>query len=175
MDDLRYPIGPLSFSEGALTDEARKALIDAIEAHPARMRAAVKDLDDRQLDTSYRDGGWTLRQVVHHVVDSHLNAYQRFKLALTEEKATIREYNEKAWAELPEAKSGPVEMSLTLLEALHLRWVTTLRGMSPEDFQRVVDYPGMGDLTLDRLLEIYGWHGPHHEAHVTSTRERLGW
>ncbi len=126
MDDPRYPIGPFSPAGRPLSDDERAAHIEHIRAHPARMREAVRGLDDEQLDTPYRDGGWTVRQVVHHVVDSHLNAYMRFKLAATEDHPTIRTYEESRWAELPEAKSAPVELSLTLLEALHARWVAFL-------------------------------------------------
>lgn len=175
MSDVRYPIGKFASVGRPLTDEERSKLIDTIEGHPARMRAAVAGLTDEQLDTPYRDGGWTVRQVAHHVVDSHVNAYCRFKLTMTEDKPTIRTYEEQLWAELPEAKSAPVEMSLAILDALHARWVSFLRALRPEDFSRPLHYPGSGDVTMDRLLEIYGWHGPHHEAHVTSLRERMGW
>ena len=175
MNDVRYPIGRLSPLGRPLADEERAALIDAIEAHPSRIRAAVTGLSDEQLDTRYRDGGWTLRQVVHHVVDSHVNAYVRFKLALTEDNPTIRTYEEAMWAELPDGKTAPVEGSLAILDALHARWVSCLRNMTPEDFRRPLHYPGMGDVHLDLLLEIYGWHGPHHEAHVTTMRERNAW
>ena len=175
MSNVRYPIGPLSLVGRALEGHERAALIDAIENHPARMRAAVDGLTDEQLDTTYRDGGWTLRQVVHHVVDSHVNAYVRFKLALTEDNPAIRTYEEAVWAELPDAKTAPVEGSLAILEALHPRWVSCLRSLEPEDFARPLQYPGIGDVTVDLLLEIYGWHGPHHEAHITATRERMGW
>ena len=175
MSDVRYPIGPFKSVQRTLTAEERKKLIDAIEVAPARMRAAVSGLSDEQLDTPYRDGGWTVRQVVHHVVDSHVNAYCRFKLSLTEDNPTIRTYEEKEWAELPDAKSNPVEGSLAILDALHPRWVSLLRAMKPEDFERPLHYPGIGDRKVDVLLEIYGWHGAHHEAHVTSLRERMGW
>ena len=175
MEDLRYPIGRLDFKGRPLTDDERVSLIDVIEAHPARMRAAVTGLNDEQLDTPYRDGGWTARQVVHHVVDSHLNSYVRFKLLLTEDKPTIGTYEESAWAELPEAKSAPVEVSLVLLEALHTRWVMALRAITSEQFMRVMAHPEVGDMTGDALLEIYGWHCPHHVAHVTALRDRMGW
>ena len=175
MSDLRYPIGRLAPVGRPLTPQERVVLVDAVAAHPARMRAAVAGLTDEQLDTRYREGGWTLRQVVHHVVDSHVNAYVRFKLALTEDNPTIPTYEEQLWAELPDGKSAPVEGSLAILEALHARWVSCLRNMAPEDFERPLHYPGMGDVKVDLLLEIYGWHCPHHEAHITSTRERHGW
>lgn len=173
--DPRYPIGPFRSLGRPLTDEERARLIDSIEGHPARMRTAVTGLDDDQLDTPYRDGGWTPRQVVHHVVDSHLNAYVRFKLAVTEDVPTIGTYQESVWAELPDGKHAPVEGSLRILEALHPRWVSFLRALEPADFRRAVNHPEIGQITVDTLLEIYGWHGPHHEAHVTQLRERNGW
>jgi hypothetical protein len=139
------------------------------------MRAAVDGLTDQQLDTPYRDGGWTVRQVVHHVVDSHLNSYVRFKLAVTEDTPAIITYDQAAWAELPDAKNAPVEGSLALLESLHSRWVSFLRGLSSEDCGRKIRHPEWGEITVDLLLEIYGWHSLHHEAHVTGLRERMGW
>jgi hypothetical protein len=150
-------------------------MIDAIEVHPANIRAAVAGLNDQQLDTPYREGGWTVRQVVHHVVDSHINSYVRFKLAVTEDKPTIGTYQEAAWAELPEARSAPVEMSLAILEALHVRWVTMLRAFDADHFARLVQHPEVGVISVDVLLEIYGWHCPHHEAHVTRLRDRKRW
>ncbi len=174
-DDLRYPIGPFRSVGRSLTAEERTGHIDTIAGHPARMRDLVSDLDDGQLDTPYREGGWTVRQVVHHVVDSHLNAYVRFKLAVTEDRPTICTYQEKLWAELPDAKSAPIGGSLAILENLHGRWVTFLRALGEDEFRRVFVHPELGDLTVDILLEIYGWHGPHHEAHVQRLREREGW
>ena len=150
-------------------------MIDTIEAHPANMRAAVAGLNDEQLDTPYRDGGWTVRQVVHHVVDSHINSYVRFKLAVTEDQPTIGTYEEAQWAELPEARSAPVEMSLAILEALHTRWVTMLRAFDADHFTRLLRYPDVGVVSVDVLLEIYSWHCPHHEAHVTRLKDRMGW
>ncbi len=175
MEELRYPVGRIDFKGRPLTPDERGAMIDAIEAHPGRMRAAVDGLTEAQLDTPYREGGWTVRQVVHHVVDSHLNSYLRFKLTLTEEHPTIRTYDQEAWAELPEAKRAPVEMSLALLDALHSRWVAMLRGMTPEDWGRSFEHPEIGSLSADQLLEIYAWHCPHHERHITGLRERMGW
>lgn len=173
--DVRYPIGPFSSKQRPLTEDERTSLIDAIAAHPAHMRAAVDGLDDTQLDTPYREGGWTVRQVVHHVVDSHVNSYVRFRLGATEENATVGTYREAAWAELPDARTAPVEMSLAILDALHPRWVMSLRSLTPEDFRRTMQHPEVGEVTLDMLLEIYGWHCPHHEAHITQLRERMGW
>lgn len=175
MEELRYPIGRFTPKKRPLTSEERVAMVDAIEAHPANMRAAVAGLTAEQLDTPYREDGWTVRQVVHHVVDSHLNAYVRFKLAVTEDHPTIGTYEQARWAELPEAKTGPTEMSLALLDALHVRWVAFLRGLGNDDFERTVYYPEHGDISVDVLLEIYGWHCPHHEAHITSLRERAQW
>jgi uncharacterized damage-inducible protein DinB len=152
----------------------RSALIDNIALVPARMRAAVRSLNDAQLDTPYRDGGWTVRQVVPHVPDSHLNAYTRFKLALTEEVPTIKPYNEAAWAELPDSR-GAIVVSLDLLEALHERWVPLLRTLEEADYQRTFKHPEMGLMTLGALLRLYEWHGRHHVAHITNLRERMGW
>ncbi|NNL30744.1 MAG: putative metal-dependent hydrolase [Gemmatimonadetes bacterium] len=174
-DDPRYPTGPFESVGRRLTPEERGRHIDTIAEHPARMRAAVAGLSDAQLDTPYRDGGWTVRQVVHHVVDSHLNAYVRFKLAVTEERPTIGTYEEQLWAELPDVKSAPVAGSLALLEHLHARWVAFLRALDADAFRRAFVHPEMGDLNVDILLEIYAWHGPHHEAHITRLREGEGW
>jgi uncharacterized damage-inducible protein DinB len=174
MTDLRYPIGKFSF-QGTLNEGQKKKLIDDIEQMPARLRAAIQGLSERQLDTPYRDGGWTVRQVVHHVPDSHLNSYVRFKLALTENEPTIRPYMEDLWAELPEAKSAAPEVSLALLEALHKRWVMTLRAMKLEDWKRTFRHPEIGLMSLEKNLALYAWHGGHHVAHITSLRERMGW
>lgn len=174
MEDLRYPIGPMP-RVPALTPAEREEAIAAIAAVPALLRSAVAGLTDAQLDTPYRPGGWTVRQVIHHVPDSHLNAYVRFKLALTEEHPRIRTYEEARWAELPEARTAPVEVSLALVEALHDRWVRSLRALAPEEFSRTLDHPDHGTLVLDSLLAIYAWHGRHHTAHVTELRRREGW
>jgi uncharacterized damage-inducible protein DinB len=175
VDDLRFPTGRFASVKRPLTPEERAAKIEAIRATPTRLRSAVAGLSDAQLDTPYRDGGWTLRQVVHHVVDSHVNAYARFRLALTEDNPTIRPYQEKLWAELPDAKTLPVESSLAILEALHARWVALLEALAPEQCRRPLYHPESGDMTIDTLLEVYGWHGPHHTAHVTGLRSRRGW
>jgi hypothetical protein len=174
MSDLRYPIGKVEFEAG-MTDGRRKELIDQIEAAPHLLRDAVRGLDDEQLATPYRPDGWNVRQVVHHLPDSHLNSYIRFKLALSEDQPTIKPYDEAAWAEMPEARTAPVEISLDLLEALHRRWVIMLRSMSPAEFARSFNHPELGLVTLDRALSIYAWHGRHHVAHVTSLRARMGW
>jgi hypothetical protein len=174
MEDLKYPIGRLVRPE-RMTAEEHQAAIATIAATPAKLRAAVAGLTDAQLDTPYRPDGWTVRQVVHHVPDSHMNAYIRFKLGLTEDEPTIRPYQEDRWARLPEAISGPVEGSLALLETLHERWVAALRAMTEDDWARPYRHPETGAHRLDALLAVYAWHGPHHVAHITSLRERQGW
>jgi hypothetical protein len=172
--DLRYPIG--EFRRPAhLTPEERTAAVAAIAEAPARLREAVAGLADGQLDTPYRPGGWTVRQVVHHVPDSHLNAYVRCKLALTEDEPTIRPYHEDRWAELPEARSAAIEPSLRLLEAVHLRWELALRGMAPADWERRLVHPESGRQSVEQLIALYVWHGRHHVAHVTALRRREGW
>jgi DinB superfamily len=171
--DLRYPIGKLE-RVSSLTPTERRVAIDQIAQTPGFLNAAVAGLTAEQLDTPYRDGGWTVRQVVHHVADSHMNAYVRFKLALTEDEPTIKPYNEKLWAMLPDSQA-PVEVSLALLNALHLRWGAVLLSMKPEDFARTLRHPEMGLVTLDGNLRIYSWHGRHHVAHITALRAREGW
>ncbi|HUX33737.1 MAG TPA: putative metal-dependent hydrolase [Gemmatimonadaceae bacterium] len=174
--DLRYPIGRFQ-RPAAVTAAERAAFIEAIAATPAALREAVRGLDDAQLDTPYRPDGWTVRQVVHHLADSHLNAYARLKLALTEMEPTIKPYDEAKWAALPDSRSPLVAESLALLDALHARWVFLLRAMTPADFGRTLvhpEHPG-SPMTLDVLLAIYAWHGRHHVAHITALRERIGW
>ncbi|HKS66816.1 MAG TPA: bacillithiol transferase BstA [Candidatus Acidoferrales bacterium] len=171
--DLRYPIGKFHKAAG-ITEPQRRELISQIADAPAKLRAAVAGLDERQLDTPYRPGGWTVRQVVHHVPDSHMNSFVRFKLALTEDVPTIKTYEEALWAELADAKE-PIEPSLVLLENLHKRWLVLLNSLSAAGWQRKLRHPEMGILTLDELLQLYAWHGRHHVAHITSLRERNGW
>ena len=175
MSDLRYPIGPFTPHADPTTAEQKAALMDEIEAAPARLRTAVAGLDDAQLDSPYREDGWTVRQVVHHLVDSHVNAYVRFRWALTEDGPVIKPYEEKDWARLPDAMSAPVAVSLDLLDALHTRWLILLRAMAPEEFERPWTSPDFGELSVDVLLQLYGWHGKHHVAHITALREREGW
>lgn len=172
--DLRYPIGKFMF-EGTLSNEERQACIDEIAATPERMRAAVAGLSEEQLDTPYRPEGWTVRQVVHHVPESHLNSYTRFKLAITEEEPTIKPYYEDRWAELDDARTAPIELSLNLLDALHERWVWFLRSLKDAEFQRTFRHPELGIVSLDKNIALYAWHGRHHVAHITSLRERNGW
>lgn len=172
--DLRYPNGPFQASE-TLAPPARASAIDRIAATPAKLRAAVAGLGPSQLDTPYRPGGWTVRQVVHHVPDSHLNAYVRFRLALTEREPTIRPYDQEGWALLADARSAPVDVSLALLDALHVRWVALLQTLDAADWGRRLVHPESGVLTLDGLLAMYAWHGDHHVAHITGLRTREGW
>jgi uncharacterized damage-inducible protein DinB len=173
--DLAYPIGKFVRPK-ALTPAERKQAIETIAKTPAALRAAVQGLTDAQLDTPYRPGGWTVRQVVHHVPDSHMNAYIRFKLALTEDTPTIKPYDEAKWAELEDGKNKMIEHSLMLLEALHARWVFLLERLKPADFSLAVNHPEWPTpMTLDQLLAMYSWHGPHHTAQITTLRERSGW
>jgi uncharacterized damage-inducible protein DinB len=174
MTDPRYPVGKFERRDALTPDERTKTIAEIVEA-PARMRKAIGGLTDSQLDTPYREGGWTVRQVVHHVPDSHVNAYTRFKLALTEEHPTIRPYDEAKWAELSDSRDTPIETSLTLLESLHDRWTRLLRAMSADDYRRTLNHPDSGVMSLDAVLGLYAWHGRHHVAHITSLRERMGW
>ena len=173
--DPRYPVGKFARPAGPHTSAERSTFLEQIAAVPARMREAVAGLDEAQLDTPYRDGGWTVRQVVHHVPDSHMNAYTRVKLALTEEEPAIKPYDEAAWAMLNDVRDTPVETSLLLLETLHARWGTILGAMTAADFSRTLRHPDHGVMTLDWLVAMYAWHGRHHVAHITSLRRRNGW
>nr|WP_308858303.1 bacillithiol transferase BstA [Paenibacillus sp. R14(2021)] len=175
MERLRYPIGTFDHT-GDISETQRKAWIEEVAALPAGLRGAVTGLSPEQLDTPYRDGGWTVRQVVHHVADSHMNSFVRFKLALTEEHPTIRPYYEERWAELPDSLDTPVELSLTLLDALHERWVKLLSRMSAAEYARGFRHPSSGeDIRLDYNLGSYAWHGKHHLAHITELAKRSGW
>jgi hypothetical protein len=173
--DLRYPVGkfepPATYSQ-----DGRKKFISEIEQAPAALRAAIKGLNPKQLDTPYRPDGWTVRQVVHHVPDSHMNAYIRLKLALTEEQPTIKPYEEARWAELVDGRTASPEVSLTLLDSVHSRWVMLWKSLSAEEFSRTFKHPEhAGILTVDWMLSMYAWHGRHHVAHITSLRKREGW
>jgi uncharacterized damage-inducible protein DinB len=172
--DSRYPIGKFQQPLEA-TPELRKQAIEIIAETPGRLRAAVAGLSPTQLDTPYRDGGWSLRQVVHHVADSHMNAYIRHRLALTEDQPAIKPYEEGLWAKLPDAISGPVEMSLALLDAMHDRWVRLWRSQSADQFGRVLIHPDHGPRTIDWVLFLYAWHGRHHTAHITELRKSRSW
>jgi len=172
--DLRYPIGTFKL-DGPASNEQIKLAIDEIAEAPAKLRAAVRALTPDQLETPYRPGGWTVRQVVHHVPDSHLNSYCRFKLALTEDEPTIKPYFEGSWAELGDVRATPIEVSLALLESLHERWVLLLKSLAPMDFERKFRHPEIGVVSLAETACHYAWHGRHHVAHITSLRERMGW
>ena len=174
MADSRYPIG--KYDPMADTTAAQRQIsIGNVAAAPQQLRAAVQGLTPAQLDTPYRPGGWTVRQVVHHVTDSHLNSYVRFRWALTEAEPLIKAYDEKAWALLPDASTADPAVSLALLEALHQRWVILLQAMTPEHFNRTLRHPEAGLLKLETMLGLYDWHGRHHIAHITGLRQRLGW
>jgi len=172
--DLRYPIGRFSPPESALSG-IRAAHIQALRELPVHLQSAVAGLGDAQLDTPYREGGWTVRQVVHHVADSHANSYVRFKLALTQDWPTIKPYDEAAWANLADSRRMPVESSLALIAALHSRWVALLETLSEEDFLRGYVHPESGRQDLATALAIYAWHSRHHTAHITGLRARQGW
>ncbi len=174
MSDPQYPIGKF-VEDPDVTPEKRNRCIADLEGASQLFRKAVAGLSDAQLDTPYREGGWTPRQVVHHVADSHAGSYIRFRLALTENEPTMQGYSADAWSALPDAKCGPVQVSIDLLEALHRRWAVLLRAMKPEEFQRTIKRPNGQVVTLDRLLQTYAWHSRHHAAHITSLRERKGW
>ena len=174
MSDLRFPIGrfqiPVEF-----TDDLRKQHIQAIAKLPQQLADAIEGLSDQQLDTPYREGGWTVRQVVHHLADSHLNSYTRFRLALTEETPTIRPYDEKKWAELDDAKHASVSASLAILDGLHARWSSLLHSFSAGDWQKSFDHPETGMMSLDVATALYAWHGQHHTAHITTLRKQQNW
>jgi len=174
MTDLRYPIGKFTY-QGPLPEDQKQKFIADIAQAPANLRAAVKGLSNQQLNTPYRPEGWSVRQVTHHVPDSHLNAYVRFKLALTEDEPTIKPYAEDRWAQLADTQTTPVEVSLTLLDSLHARWVQLLRSLQTEDWKRSFRHPELGLVSLEKNLALYSWHSRHHVAHITSLRERSGW
>jgi uncharacterized damage-inducible protein DinB len=172
-EDPRFPLG--KFDKSTISRDRRTEFIQTIADLPQRIRDAVKGLDEKQLDTPYRPGGWTVRQTVHHVADSHLNSYVRFKLALTEDgPPTIVPYYEDRWAELADSKL-PVDVSLALIDGLHQRWATLLTAMSDDDFGRIFKHPETGDWTLEAALALYAWHSKHHTAHISRLRERVGW
>jgi hypothetical protein len=174
LDRLRYPVGRFEPPPQA-TEAGRQAWLEDFAATPARLRAAVAGLSDAQLDTPYRPGGWTVRQVVHHLPDSHMNLYIRLRMALTEDEPTIKPYREEKWAELPDARTEPVEPSLALLECLHHRLAILMRTLAPADWQRTFRHPERGTVSLEDNLAMYAWHGRHHVAHITGLRERMGW
>ena len=178
MKDLRYPIGKFEWIPPENEDQMANRRVhytEVLSKLPAQMRAAVRDLSPEQLDTPYRPEGWSVRQVVHHVPESHMNAYIRFKLALTEDEPTIKPYREDLWAKLPDNAITPIEVSLQLLAALHSRWVDVLETMMPADFARTLNHSERGLLSLDQMLAMYAWHSTHHLTHITALRERMKW
>lgn len=172
--DPRYPIGKFVKPETVTPDDVAGYIRD-VAAAPGKLRAALSGLTGEQLETPYRDGGWTVRQVVHHLPDSHVNAYVRHKLAATEDEPLVKTYEEPLWAELPDARHAPIDVSLDLLTALHARWTAFLSGMPFETFERHFRHPDLGRIRLGQNLALYAWHGKHHVAHVTALRERMGW
>ena len=172
--DPRYPVGNFEMP-AQVTAAARAEAIRDIAETPEKLRSAVKGLNDTQLDTPYREGGWTVRQVIHHVADSHINAYIRLRLALTEAVPTIKPYDESVWAKLEDAEHAPVEVSLRLIDPLHERWVRLLQSLKPEDFTRKLVHPDHGPRTADWLVFLYAWHGRHHTAHITELKKQKDW
>jgi len=172
--DLRYPVGKWTM-KGPFTNAQRHEMINSIGAAPAAFRAATAGLSEAQLSTPYRPSGWTVRQVIHHVADSHMNAYIRFRLGITEAEPTVKPYDEKTWAELFDARTAPVEISLGLIDGVHKRWVMLLETVREIDFNRNVRHPEHGTMSLDDLMALYEWHGRHHAAHITGLRQRNAW
>lgn len=172
--DQRYPIGKFEMPK-EVTPALRQQAMEEISKTPAKLREAAEGLKDAQLETPYREGGWTVRQVIHHVADSHMNAYVRWRLALTEKEPTIKPYEEAQWAKLEDAKSAPIEISMALLEPLHDRWGRLLRSLKTEDFALTFRHPEHGVRTLEWMLFLYAWHGQHHTAHITELRKQKGW
>jgi uncharacterized damage-inducible protein DinB len=172
--DLRYPIGKLTM-DPALDPVRRAAALEDIAAMPEKMKTAVRGLDAAQLDTPYREGGWTVRQVVHHVVDSHMNAYIRCKLIATEPDPPLKAYDEKQWSELADARTMPIDVSLSIIDGVHQRWITFLESLEPADFARTGIHSERGPMSIDMLLQMYGWHSRHHVAHITELRRRMAW
>jgi hypothetical protein len=175
MTDPRYPVGQFHMEKKSLTAEERRRAIEEIAQTPGKLREAVAGLSEAQLETPYRPGGWTARQVAHHIPDSHINAYVRFKLALTESEPDLKPYEESEWAKLPDMATTPIAVSPDLLEALHLRWVALLSSLGEKDFAKTARHPSWGVINVDFLLAQYAWHGRHHVAHITSLRDRMGW
>ena len=173
--DLRYPVGPFKPEATPLLDSQRATMIQDIADLPSKLRAAVAGLNDEQLDVPYRDGGWTPRQIVHHLADSHSHSYLRTRFALTENNPTIVPYPEAVWAELTDAKHAAVELSLRMLEGIHGRWTMLLKSLKPEDWKRTLFHPERGQLDLNTILALYSWHSKHHVAHITELRKRKGW
>lgn len=173
-EDLRFPIGRFE-AEGKDLAGEREQYIQTIESLPRALLAAVEGLTDEQLQFPYRPDGWSVAQVVHHVADSHMNSFIRFKLALTEEQPLIKTYREELWAEMPDVLEVPIEASLSIIRGVHSRWGVLLRSMKPEDFSRKLDHPEHGGVDLSYVAGLYDWHSRHHTAHITRLRERKGW
>ena len=171
MTNPRFPIGEFKRPD-RLSPAEREAAIARIEKTPATLRDALSGIAEAKLDSTYREGSWTLRQVVHHLADSHVNSYTRFRLALTEDHPRIKAYDEAKWAELEDARTMPVEVSLKLLDSLHARWVRLLRSLKPADFEKTIDHPENGTMSLDQLIAMYAWHGDHHIAHINLARKK---
>jgi uncharacterized damage-inducible protein DinB len=178
-NDLRYPIGKEEEQEefsGGFDEQLKLKLISDIKFLPSHLEYAIQNLDEAQLETPYRPEGWTVKQLIHHVADSHINAYTRFKSGLTEDNPTIKPYDQDAWAKLPDTENLPVNISLTLLHALHLRWINVMENMSDQDWMRTVHHPERKiELSLWQILKSYAWHSRHHTAHIRSLRERMNW
>ena len=172
--DPRYPIGRFDRNIN-ITREMRSDFIKTIETLPSQLKKEVENLSPQQLDTPYRDGGWTIRQVVHHIPDSHINSYVRFKLALTEDNPQIKTYEESLWAELPDTFNTPIEISLQLLDSVHKRWAILLRSLTDEQFEKTFQHPEWGNITLEKTLALYAWHSKHHLAHITELKKKMGW
>jgi hypothetical protein len=173
MEDLRFPVGRFAAEE--FSPEACGRWVDAIAAMPEKLERSVAGLTEAQLDTPYRPEGWTVRQLVHHVADSHMNAFVRFRLALTEDMPIVKTYSQERWADLPDARTAPAEASLRLIRPLHERWTLLLRALTPDHFRRSMQHPELGAINLGFLLQLYAWHGRHHVAHIEGLRHRMKW
>ena len=174
LDPLRYPIGRFQKQE-SLSPDQRASALRSLHQSPQKLHQAVNDLSTEQLDTPYREGGWTVRQLVHHLADSHMNAYVRMRLALTEDWPTVKPFNEAQWAKLADARLGPVESSVEILSALHARWVMLLTSLNEEDWKKGYVHPENGRQTIEQVLALYDWHGRHHLAHIAELRARMHW
>lgn len=173
-EDLRFPIGDFQIST-EVTPEMREKFIRTIAELPLKIRAALRDLEDEQINTPYRPEGWTVRQLVHHIADSHINSFCRFKLGLSEDTPTIKPYDEASWAEMADVKNAPIDLSLGIIDGIHARWAMLLKSMSDEDFERKINHPQRGTMSLNSMLALYDWHSRHHTAHITNLRERNNW
>jgi hypothetical protein len=174
-EEIRYPIGKVKLPE-VITEQDIKTWISVLEETPEKLKYLVRNLNEKQLDTPYRDGGWTIRQVLHHLVDSHMNSYIRFKWTLTEKEPLIKAYFEDRWADLPDTKDGPVDLALQALEALHAKWTYLLRGLNPDQLKRCFIHPESNSkVSLEQNIGIYAWHSKHHTAHIEHLMKRQGW